>query len=274
LSHFIIPLSYEFHDQIYRHLVQDEAWHIIPLDALVHYGLEHPKHRWYGEMLDGQLIGILYQHGQLVHFAYHRAPHKYSPLYSFIQTYIPHFITHGKRNTLDPIIRNINERGGYQATLQDKSEYIQQTPETENAVNELLYQPASVQLCLAIYRDLNEMLALFQGSKIESQVDRSLIIELIQRKRVIIAKKYGRIVGTIMRLKESPHFVLLGGLYVLAEERGNGIAGLLGQKMIQNCLYHGKKACFYYSDPELQRFYSKAAFSSIGNWVSYSAQRL
>jgi hypothetical protein len=274
LKHFIFPLSYEFHDLIYRHLVQDEPWHIIPLDALFYYGLDHPQHHWYGEMLDGQLIGILYQHGQLLHFAYHRSPHKHSPLYSFIQTYIPNFITHGKRDTVDPIIRNIHDRAGYQATLQDISEYIQQTPETKRAVNEFIYQPASVQLRLASHPDLNEMLSLFHGSKIESQVDHSLIYELVKRQRVIIAQKNGRIVGTIMKLKESPHYVLLGGLYVQAEERGNGIAGLLGQKMIQNCLYSGKKVCFYYSELELQPFYSKAAFSSMGKWVSYSAQKL
>jgi predicted GNAT family acetyltransferase len=274
LRHYIIPLGNEFHNHISRYLIQDEPWHIIPLDALLHYGLEHPQHRWYGEMVNGQLIGILYQHGQLLHFAYHRVPLKDSPLYSFIQTYIPHFITHGKKDMVDPIIKNIHEMAGYQITLQDTSEYIQQTPETKRVVEEFIYQPESVQLRLARHPDLNEMLTLFRGSKIESQVDRSLIYELIQRQRVIIAQKFGRIVGTIMKLKESPHYVLLGGLYVQATERENGIAGLLGKKMIQHCIYSGKKVCFYYSEPELKRFYSKAAFLSIGKWVSYSAQNL
>jgi GNAT superfamily N-acetyltransferase len=266
----MIPLSSAFYDQIYRHLVQEEPWHIIPLDALFCYGFEHPQHHWYGEMMDGRLIGVLYQHGQLMHFAYHRVPNKYSPLYPFIRKYIPHFITHGKKDVVDPIIKNVNKYGDFQVMLQEESEFIQQTPQTEKIVTESLFQPADVQLRLAVSSDFNEMLALFQGSNIESQVDRPLIFELIQHQRVMIAKKYGRIVGTIMRLKESPHYVLLGGLYVQAEERGNGIASLLGQNMIQNCLHHGKKVCFYYSDQELQGFYSKAAFSSIGKWVSYS----
>jgi GNAT superfamily N-acetyltransferase len=264
----MIPLAPPSDYDVYRLLVQQEPWHMIPLDALLLYGLEHPEHQWYGEYKNGQLVGVLYQHGQLLHFAYHQVPENGSPLYPFIRRYIPYFITHGKKDKVDGIMRNLNE---YQITLQEECEFIQQTSQTRKLISQSLFQPDNLRLCQAYPSDFNEMIILFRGSTIENQVDRALIFELIGLQRVTVARKNGRMVGTVMKLKETPCYVLLGGLFVHPQERGHGTASLLGQKMIQDCLHQGKKVCFYYSDPELQRFYRKAAFAGIGQWVSYSA---
>lgn len=241
---------------------------MIPLDALLKFGLEHPLHRWSAEYKAGELVGVLYQNQKLLHLAYKKAPQITLPLYSYLQRAVPHFITHGKKEVVEAIMDRLS---GYNILKLEESDFVQQSEETAKLVSQTLPIPSELRIRQANYTDLKEMLIIYKNSSIEDQVDKALIFDLIEQGRVLLALKKNKIIGSIMTLKKTPHYAMLGGLFIKNEERSHGIASLLGQKMVQTCIRQGKKVCFYYSDQELQRFYRKAAFTSIGQWVSYSA---
>lgn len=268
MNHFIIPLTAQYTPYVYRFLLDQEPWNMIPLDALIKYGLEHPLHHWSAEYKSGVLVGVLYQNHELLHFAYNKAPETTSPLYSFLHQTAPYFITHGKKELVEAIMGRLL---GYNKIVLEECDFVLQSEETAKLVNQTLPIPTDLRIRQASYTDLQELLAIFKKSSIEDQIDKSLISDLIQHGRVLLAQKQGQIIGSIMKLKETPRYALLGGLFIKPEERSHGIASLLGQKMVLSCTRQGKRICFYYSDKELQRFYKKAAFTKIGQWVTYSA---
>lgn len=252
---------------VYRFLLVQEPWNMIPLDALLMYGLEHPSHHWSAEFKEGELVGVLYQNHELLHLSYNKSPEN-SPLYSYLHGVAPHFITHGNKELVETVMGRLS---GYNKLKIEECDFVQQSDATAELVNETIYIPEVLRIRQARYADIQELLTIFRNSSIESQVDKALIFDLVQHGRVLLAQKKGEIIGSIMKLKETPNYVLLGGLFIKPEERSHGVASLLGQKMVQACIRQEKKVCFYYSDQELKRFYNKAAFISIGQWVSYSA---
>jgi hypothetical protein len=240
---------------------------MIPLEALVQFGMTQPEHRWFGEFSKNKLVGFIYQHKQLIHFGYKHVPSIHSPIYGFIQSVMPSFITHGKKELIEPIIACFKAKD---IQSYEESVYVQQTKETIRAIQVELPKPKGLRIRFADRSDIPNLLYMFQGSAVNDQVDTTLVSSLVVRKGVLLVESNNRLIGSLMRLKESPNYWLLGGLYITPTERYQGLASLLGQYMVKEAHRHNKQVCFYYSNPELKEFYNKAELKSIGTWVSYS----
>jgi hypothetical protein len=268
---YIIPLTRQYQPIINSVLENQEPWNMIAFEAFLTYGLGNPQHLWFGEFHNNELVGIIYSHKKLLDFIYNKPPSQHSPLIPFLQRYFPSFITHGKRVIVEPILQSASYSGLYDVQLHEKCDFVCESSQTEKSLQENLNWPTGIQVRPVFKYELKQLFQLFNGSDIEKQIDPSLITELVHQKRIVIAQKNQRIIGSIMKLKETLEYSLIGGLFVHRNERNQGLATLLGQFMIRDCFKHGKKVCFYYSDADLRSFYKKGAFTSIGEWVSYSA---
>jgi predicted N-acetyltransferase YhbS len=270
---YIIPLNRQYQPIVKSVLENQEPWNMIAFEAFLTHGLENPQHLWFGEFYNNELVGIIYSHKKLLDFIYIKPPYRHSPLIPFIHRYFPSFITHGKKAIVEPILQSLSYTGLYDVHLHEKCDFVCESNQTEKVLQENLNWPSGIQIRTAFHDELTQLLQLFKGSDIEKQIDPSLITDLVHQKRMIIAQKNQRIIGSIMKLKETLEYSLIGGLFVHRIERNQGLATLLGQFMIQDCFKQGKKVCFYYSDADLKSFYKKGAFISIGEWVSYSTSK-
>lgn len=265
---YVIPLYPQHYRQVYQFLMQDEPWQLIPLDALIRYRLTHPRQRWFAEIRAGIFRGVIFQDKELVHFAYQEAPEPHSPLYAFLKKYIPSFTTHGKKEVLAPLMERLLSREVFPCK---ESLFVTQSPSTGQLINRPLHVPEQLVVRLAIPQEIQRIWQLYQGSAVEREVDHELIEPLIWQHRVLVAEYRGKVVGTIMRLKESRSYSLLGALYVAPAFRRQGIARLLGQTMLRQVIKEKKKACFYYErNKELDRFYRQGQFMPLGTWVTYA----
>lgn len=268
MNSYILPLNKQHRTQVFHFLQSQDPWHIIPLDALLLYNMNHPNHHWFAEIRDGKIRGVIFRDRGLLHFAYPQAPEPASPLYLFIKNNYSTFITHGKKEILEPLITHLLERS---SPPYEESVFVKQSVQTERLALKKLEIPTQVAIRLAQPMDMREISVLFHGSSVERELDSDLVTELIHLQRVLVAEKQGKLVGTIMRLKESSAYSLLGGLFVASEVCHQGIARLLGQYMIINALQRRKNVCFYYKEnQELSDFYHQGQFIPMGKWRTYS----
>mgnify|MGYP001167312952 CR=1 FL=1 len=267
MTNHLLTLHQPSFPMVWEFLNKRDPWHMIALDALWLYGLNHPEHRWFAELRSGRLQGVIYVHGQLVHFAYDEAPDRHSPLYDFLNRHLPQFTTFGKKEIVEPIVKRLPF---HRLTHAEKSWFLRQSSETRKRLNRRVHWPKAVDLRDGRPEDLYALLDMFTGSEFETEIDSRYIHFLLQQRRILVAEYRGSIVGAIMCLKETPRYVLLGNLFVHPQTRNKGIATLLGQQMMLKCMQQGKKVCFFYSKPELKDFYTKAAFQPLGAWVHYS----
>ncbi|MDQ0340329.1 GNAT superfamily N-acetyltransferase [Caldalkalibacillus uzonensis] len=265
MSSAIVPLDNRHYHAVYTLLSHQEPWSIIAFDALLQYGLNHPDHRWFREVHNGRTKGIIYLHDQLLQVCYPSLPQR-SGLGMFLRRYVPHFIIHGQQQQLAWLKKQLAH---YDTRCLDKSLFVVQSELTPALINQPLPVPEDIRLRLAVTADYVSLMSLYSGSEVEQQVDGQLLWQAIMQGRVIVAEQK-QLVGTVMCLKESPRYVLLGGLYVTPRARSQGIASLLGQRLVQMVLRKGKQVCFYYHDSTLSPFYQRAAFQPLGDWHSYS----
>lgn len=262
----IIPLQACQYRQIYRLLSEQEPWSIIAFDALLEHGLNHPEHRWFQEVNQGQVKGIIYYHDQLVHIYYPTLPRR-SGIAPFLARHLPRFVIHGEPNQLNWLRDQLQQ---YELISSDQSAFLTQSELTPLLINRSLTVPPGLRLRLASPDDEIGLLALFAGSEAEPELDHHLLQDLLSKARVLVADYRGELIGTVMCLKESPRYALLGGLFVSPKARSQGVATLLGQRMVLAVNQRGKQVCFYYRQPALTTFYQRAAFRSIGQWQRYS----
>lgn len=258
----IVLLGPKHYQEVYRFLVRDEPWSIIPFDAFLRYGIQHPEHLWYGEIDHGRLKGIVYGHRQFIYLFY---PPSVEPsnLDPFLKNHYPRFVFSGLSSRAQWMMEKLPS---YHAQLMDRSRFVVQSPLTLQRIMRYgQHKGGTVRIRLADRQDYGPLLALYQGSEVAREVDPSLLKQLIEGKQVLVAEE-GQLVGSVMLLKESLRYALLGGLFVDPAFRNQGIAARLGQAVFQMVLARGKRACFYYRHPALTPFYDKGAFLPIGLW--------
>jgi N-acetylglutamate synthase-like GNAT family acetyltransferase len=252
--------------EICRYLLKDEPWHLIALDALFTYGInQHPEHRWYGEWLEGRLIGLVYQHNNILQICYEQMPVAISPVFQLLSRHKSSII-YGKK---DNISRVIDKHPELRLTLHEEAEFLLQSEETIKKI--MAYSGTTQwQIRYANSYDQQQLHHLLGQDDVQALIDNKLVEKLLHTKRLLIALEDRRVVGAVMRLKESKHFSLIGNLYVPKEVRRQGIALQLGKQLILDLYAQGKKACFFFSDQALSSFYAKAGCQSIGKWGSYA----
>lgn len=253
---------------VFQALKQEEYWNIIPLEALLNYGVGYPSsHDWFGEFENGRLIGIIYHHAQLLHFIYDKPPQPTSPLYRFITNHYPRFVTHGKKELIEPLLANLIQS---KVVLQDQSVLYLQSSATEEKMMRIKADLPDLTMRIGSHRDYTALLAMYHNTEVHSEIDVPLISNLLKQKRIIVAEKNDQLIGSAMILKEGLAYSLLGGLFVLEKERSQGIATSLGIYIIEEVLKKNKRVCFYFNDPALKEFYQRGAFIEVGEWLSYS----
>lgn len=297
----LIRLDNRYTAHISKLLSQDEPWNMIAFDAFIRHGLQHPEHIWYGEIKNGYVSRVLYTHHQLLHLLVTAPLPSNSLLYSLINKQYRGFIIHGKKEIVEPFLSGLTQ---FQGKKIDEANYVQQrqynSPRLKHqkqsslqskqnsfsTTKDLLSQGESLRLRTAEIQDMRQLLRLYMGSSIDYLVDPQLIKELIAQGQVLLAvvKKtnlsdtrlfsqqphHEKIIGSLMLLKESPKFVLLGGLYVDPAYRKSGVATTLALKTINQINRRKKRICFYFNDPKLKRFYSQIPLLQLGKWVTYT----
>ncbi|GAA0382822.1 GNAT family N-acetyltransferase [Bacillus horti] len=276
----IIKLNDSYYTQALLLLKEEELWNLIPYDAFLRYGLQHPEHEWFGEVEQGSLVRLLYKTKQLIHLVSPK-PFHLSRLSTLIRSSKAPIIMHGKKETVEGFLFGMRNR---RLKKMDDALFVQQSVHTSRIIRSVpIDAKNSVHLRPAEEKDYLNILELYKKSDIDHLVDPVLIQQLIQLKKVKIAEKinhYGhnssfdtrsnpKLLGTLMCLKESKRYVLLGGLLVHPEYRHHGIASKLGRDVILDANSRGKKICFYYNDKSLKRFYEKIELEPLGRWVSY-----
>ncbi|EGL81678.1 GCN5-related N-acetyltransferase [Caldalkalibacillus thermarum TA2.A1] len=265
MSSAVVTLKASHYPEVYSFLSQQEPWSIIAFDALLTHGLSRPGHHWFAEVEHGEIKGVIYHHDQLVQICY-ASFSQHTVLGTFLSKYLSYFITHGEKKQLSWLKKQLTR---YESKCLEQSLFVVQSKRTPHLINQPLMGLKNIRFRPAVPADYARLAALYAGSEVEQQVDGQLVWEAVRRGRVIVAEQK-QLAGTVMCLKESPRYVLLGGLYVAPWARSQGIASLLGQKMVQHVLKRGKKVCFYYRDSSLTPFYQRADFQPIGYWNSYS----
>ncbi|WP_202081038.1 GNAT family N-acetyltransferase [Caldalkalibacillus salinus] len=271
MPHAIVPINHRERQRIYDFLKSHESWHVMLLDALEQLEHHNTKQRWYAEVSNSSIKGIIYKHESLMLFGYAHPPSTNSPLYHWIQHETPQFITHGNRDVIETILTNLPHGG--RINCLEKAYFLVQSNQTEKQLARLYSPMKGITIRHATPLDFPLIQHLFQASEVESLIDQKLIQTLIHRQDLFLAVNTNQpraIMGTMMVLKKSPKYALLGGLYVDPHYRHNGIATSLAQAVIRDCLRKGKKTCFYYHNEALTPFYNKAQYIKQGQWVTYS----
>jgi len=238
----IVPLGPVHYPEVYQLLANDEPWSIIPFDALLNDGIGHPKHRWFGEMENNRSQGVIYQYDRMLYVTYHPFAH-HSQLDRFLQRYINQFFISGPSSTLNWLMKQLPS---FDAALLDRSRFVVQSKRTAQLLHLSLSPPAHLSIRLATQNDYASLLSLFQGTEVEHEVDPLLLWQLLQTGSVMVAER-NQLVGSVMRLKESPCYTLLGGLFVHPAYRNQGIATFMGQHMLKQVITQGKKSMFLLS---------------------------
>lgn len=289
---FILRLTNRSASEAARLLNQNEIWNLIPYDSFIRYGLGHPEHQWFGEIQDGELVRAVYIHHQLVHLISSDVPPIQSPIYRLLQRQKSKFIIHGPKELLDPFLQGFTQ---YHAQKMEDAQYVRQITKVqisklkERRNSKKLFLPAKGKLAqltirIAQEQDFNNIMSLYQNSSVSSLADPHLIQQLVRHQKVLVVSKNhlssansvskelmkpGSICGTLMYLKESPRYMLLGGLYVSPEYRKLGIASALALRAIKEVNSKGQSICFYFNDPKLKKFYSQIALKRVGQWATY-----
>lgn len=250
-------------------LSMTEPWSVIAYDAFMSYGLSHPKHAWYAEVHKQRVVGLIYMYEQSIHFVYPQPPIEQSSLYPFVlSTPFRTFSTYGHEAIITPIIKQLlTLKTDATITKQSLSTLMVETAQTKINIDTRIHVPKGINLRHGALADYEAIIQLFKGSEVQQQIDAHLINELITRNRIVVACYEKKIIGTIMCLKESKRYALLGGLFVYPSKRSLGIATLLGQKMVRHYQQNNRRVCFYYDDPALKKFYARAAFKPAGHWI-------
>lgn len=243
-------------------LIQDEPWSVIPFDAFLRYGMGHPEHLWFGEWEGGRLRGIIYGHKRFVYVYYPSNPLR-SGLNDFLSSHYPRFSFSGQPTRAAWLIRQLPS---YYAHHVDRSAFVQQSPLTFQRLQGYgKMKGEKVQVRTADRHDFGSLLNLYKDSEVAHEVDPAFLKQLLEDRRVLVAER-GELVGSVMLLKESWRYALLGGLFVAPPYRNLGVAAQLGRAIMMLVRDRGKKACFYYRLPTLTSFYEKGAFLPLGLW--------
>lgn len=260
-----ISLGPGHYDELYQLLTDHEPWSVLPFDALLRYGFDHPYHRWFAEVDRGRLIGIIYAYHQLLFVLYPALP-AHTQLDWFLSRFFPQFTLCGSRQQLNWAKRHLYS---FRSTPLDQSRFVVQSDQTIKLLQTPPPQLKGVTIRPAVKDDFHALLDLYRGTEVEHEVDQYLIWDLLRFNQVIIAERE-KPIGSAMLLKESPRYCLLGGLFVDPRYRKRGIASALGFTLLKRVLNKGKQACFYYRDPAMAPFYQRGGFRAIGNWHTYA----
>lgn len=268
MTSFILRLDRHHLKHVYQFLEAQEPWSIIALDALLLYQFNHPFQHWFAEVKDGVLQGIIFQDNELLHFVYPETPSESSPLYPFIKSRLPLFRTYGQKELLISLLSCLL---GRRVQPTEESIFVKQSSWTKTLLDRPIRSIPQLVIRWARTAEENNIFQLFEHSEVAAEFDRELVHELIWLNRVLVAEVDGELVGTVMSLKESLHFALLGGLYVVPSMREQRIAQVLGQSMMKQVIHSGKTVCFYYKEEEqLHHIYQKGLFNRVGTWASFS----
>lgn len=278
----IVTLHQQHVMEIKRFLLKDELWNMIALDALQTYGINHPFHEWYAELDQGRIRGVIFRNQAMVQFAYPKVPPRTSALYEWFNGSMPtSFITHGKNEVVGQILKRFN------GTIKrvERARLFRQSAESVKAIKavskhverKLDRVKHELSVSKATYAEVRALVELLQRSEVNHLTDPKWIEELVRFHRVYVARlpqasvqwPTSQVIGTIMELKKSPSYVMLGGLYVHPTYRSQGIAKWLCYQALMDIIKRKKRACFYYSNQTLTHFYAQARFVSVGEWGSY-----
>lgn len=288
----MVRLTNRSASEVARILTQNEIWNLIPYDSFIRYGLGHPQHQWFGEIRNGELIRAVYLHHQLVHLISNDTPPLHSPIYRLLQRQKSKFIIHGPKELLALFLQGLTQ---YHAEKMEDAQYVRQMTKVQHSnlkkrrnsrYLSLSTQGKLAQLTIRVAQkdDFNNIMKLYQNSSVSTLADPNLIQQLVQNQKVLVVSKSSsvsanstskeskepkNILGTLMFLKESPRYVLLGGLYVAPEYRKLGVASVLAQRAIKEVNSEGRSICFYFNDPKLKKFYNKIALKRVGQWATY-----
>lgn len=271
MNNLIVPAYNQHIPKMLNLLNQKEEWHILALDSLSNQTIKLKQNQWFIDV-DAQtqkIQGVLYRENGLIHIGYNQLPYNPTALYTWLLKNGP-FVTHGHDQLLRPLLGRLAETGLCDVRCIDRAYYLKQTPQTEQIIQQSAIDiPKHIKIRLAEEQHLPELKRLYQATSVEHLIDLNLIKQLVKRRRILLALVNNQVAGTIMILKESNHYALLGGLFVADSFRKKGIATMLAFYLLKRLLKGNKKICFYYHDKALQQFYSKGAFRLLGYWSSY-----